>query len=335
MTYLIVIILISFSALFSGLTLGLMGLNAAELKRKMSLGDKDAAKVYAVRKRGNLLLTTLLIGNVAINSTLAIFLGSIASGLVAGLAATGLIVIFGEIIPQAIFSRFALLLGARIAWLVKIIIFILLPITWPIAWILNKTLGDELATIYSKRELVKIIEEHEDSKESDVRVEEERIAIGALTFSNKKVKDVMTPRAAVVAFETSRRVDKSVLEVVRESGHSRFPVYQEKIDAVTGILYSKELLGDNKLNKKVHEVANKKTFFVNEDDKLVNVFNNFLKTHNHLFVVRNEFGGFVGIITLEDVLEEIIKSEIMDEYDKHRDLRSFAKKTFKRGWRGI
>lgn len=330
MTYLIVIILISFSALFSGLTLGLMGLNAAELKRKMSLGDKDAAKVYAVRKRGNLLLTTLLIGNVAINSTLAIFLSSIASGLVAGLAATGLIVIFGEIIPQAVFSRFALLLGARIAWLVKIIIFILLPITWPIAWILNKTLGDELATIYSKRELVKIIEEHEDSKESDVRAEEERIAIGALTFSNKKVSDIMTPRAAVISFEASQGIDNDFLEALRDSGHSRFPVYREKIDDIVGILYLKNLLGDRSLGKTIEEFMNKRVIFVDGDEKLVNAFNNFLKTHQHLFVVRNEFGDFVGVVTLEDVLEEIIRTEIIDEGDTQRDLRKFAEGMFRR-----
>jgi len=161
MQYLIVVVLILFSALFSGLTLGLMGLGADELKRKVSLGDKDAVKVYKVRKNGNLLLTTLLIGNVAVNTTLSIFLGSIAAGLTAGLVATGLIVVFGEITPQAIFSKFALKLGAKTAWLVRIFIFVLYPITYPISWILDKSLGDELPTVYSKKELVKIIEEHE------------------------------------------------------------------------------------------------------------------------------------------------------------------------------
>jgi metal transporter CNNM len=160
LNYLIVIILLIFSALFSGLTLGLMSLSAPELKRKVALGDKDAKKVYPVRKQGNLLLTTLLIGNVAINAALSIFLGSIASGLTAGLTATALIVVFGEITPQAVFSRFALSLGAKTAWLVRIFIIILYPISWPIAWVLNKTLGEEMVTIYSKQELMKIVEEH-------------------------------------------------------------------------------------------------------------------------------------------------------------------------------
>ena len=155
MDYLIVIILVLLSGLFSGLTLGLLSLDKNELKRKISLGNKQAKKVYTVRKKGNLLLCTLLLGNVAVNSTLAIFLGNIASGVIAGLIATGLIVIFGEIIPQATFARYALAVGARTAWLVKIFIIILFPICWPIAWVLDKTLGEEMPTVYSKKELMK------------------------------------------------------------------------------------------------------------------------------------------------------------------------------------
>lgn len=330
MNYLIIVILIFFSALFSGLTLGLMSLNAQELKRKMSLGDKDAAKVYAVRKRGNLLLCTLLIGNVAVNSALSIFLGSIASGLVAGLTATGLIVIFGEIAPQAVFSRFALKLGARMSWFVRLAIVIFFPVCWPLAWVLNKTLGEELPTIYSKRELMKIIEEHEDLKESDVSAEEEKIVKGALTFSDKKVKDIMTPRSAMVALESSRVLDKAAFDDIRGFAHSRIPIYKDKIDNIVGILYRSDLIGDKNLNKKVGQVCDKNVLFVDENKKLVDVFNAFLRTRQHLFIANNEFGGVVGLIALEDVLEEILRSEIMDEDDRYRDLRRFAKQGLKK-----
>ncbi len=335
MNYLIVIILIVFSALFSGLTLGLMSLDAQTLKRKMALKDKAAKKVYAVRKNGNLLLTTLLIGNVAVNSTLAIFLGSIASGVAAGLIATGLIVIFGEIAPQAIFSRFALTLGAKVAWLVKIFIIVLYPIAWPIAWVLDKALGEELPTVYSKRELMKIIEEHEESPESDVRAGEERIMKGALTFSDKKVREVMTPRTATVAFERSQKIDKDFISTVLDSGFSRFPIYKGEIDDIVGILYLRDLLGDGSLNKQVGKIADKEVLFVDENKKLGSIFSAFLRTHHHIFVVLNEFGGVTGVITLEDVLEEIIKSEIMDEGDKHKDLRKFAKNLVKKKRRTI
>lgn len=323
--YIIVAILLLFSALFSGLTLGLMSLSVSELKRKMSIGDKKAEKVYAVRRKGNLLLTTLLIGNVAINSTLAIFLGSIVSGVLAGFVSTTLIVLFGEITPQAIFSRYALLLGSKMIWMVKIFIIITYPVSWPIAWVLNKALGEELATIYSKRELMKIIEEHGDTEESDVDEDEERIIKGALTFSDKSVKDVMTPKVVVKMFESSEKIDKVFLNSLLGSSHSRIPVYQNDSDNIIGILYLSKLIGETNIGKTVGDVAEKKVFFVDEDENLDKVFNTFLSTRHHLFVVRNEFGGMVGVITLEDILEEIIKTEIMDEADKYRDMRKFAR----------
>ena len=330
MDYPVIIGLILFSGLFSGLTLGLMGLDAQTLKRKMSLGDKAAGRVYAVRRRGNLLLTTLLIGNVAVNSTLSIFLGSIASGVAAGLIATGLIVIFGEIIPQAVFSRFALMLGARVAWLVKLFILLLYPIAWPIAWVLDKTLGEELPTVYSKRELMKIIEEHEESAESDVKAEEEKIVKGALTYSEKKVRDVLTPRTTTVAFSRSQKITERFIEKIIASGHSRFLVYEGKIDNVVGILYAKDLLGDKNLHKTVGEVAEKDVTLIDENKDLGHVFEMFLKKHHHLFVVTDEFGGMAGVITLEDVIEEIIKAEIVDEVDTEKDLRRAARRRSKK-----
>lgn len=330
MNYIIIIILISFSGLFSGLTLGLMGLNSQELKRKASLKDKNAKKIYQIREKGNLLLTTLLIGNVAVNTALSIFLGSMAPGIIAGLIATSLIVVIGEIAPQATFSRFALTLGAKFVWLVKIFIFILFPIAWPIAWVLDKILGEELGTTYSKRELIKIIEEHEDSPLSDVGEEEERIVRGALTFSAKKVSDIMTPRAAIVAYDSNEKINEKFIKSIVNSEHSRFPVYDDKLDSIVGILFLKDLVGHKNLNKLVKSVADKNVLFVSENKNLGKIFDAFLKTRQHLFVAIDEFGSVVGVVTIEDVLEEIIQTEIMDEWDKHKDLRKFAKKLAKK-----
>lgn len=321
----IVIVLIFLSALFSGLTLGLMSLNAHELKRKMQLGNKDAARVYKVRRQGNLLLTTLLIGNVAVNAVLAIFLGTLAPGIIAGLIATGLIVIFGEIMPQAIFSRYALRLGAKVSWLVQIIIYILYPISYPIAWVLNKILGEELQTIYSKKELMKIIEEHEDAKESDLDVDEEKIIKGALTFSGKTVKEVMTPRSVLVRLDYNTKFDNETLEKLRSSSYSRFPVFKDNHDNIIGILYVKQLLRGDIGKKTAGQIANKKVTFITQDTKLDNVFKSFISTHVHLFVVRDEFNSVMGVVTLEDILEEIIDDEIMDEDDMHENLRKFAR----------
>ena len=142
-------LLLALSALFSGLTLGLMGLDSFELQRKVKLNHHAAAKIYPLRKKGNQLLCTLLIGNVAVNSALAVFLGSITQGVLAGFIATGLIVIFGEIIPQSLFSRHALKLGAKAIPLVYIFHVVFFPLTWPLAKILDSALGGELPTTAS------------------------------------------------------------------------------------------------------------------------------------------------------------------------------------------
>src|SRR6185369_1510939 len=102
MIYVVVLVLLAMSALFSGLTLGLMSLGPHELKRKIALGDVRAKRIFAVRKRGNLLLVTLLVGNVAAISTMSLFLESVSGGLLAGVLTTFLITIFGEILPQAV-----------------------------------------------------------------------------------------------------------------------------------------------------------------------------------------------------------------------------------------
>jgi len=329
MTYLIVIFLISLSGLFSGLTLGLLSLDKNELKRKISFGDKEAKKVYSVRNKGNLLLCTLLLGNVGVNSALAVFLGSIANGFTAGLTATGLIVIFGEIIPQATFARYALKIGARTAWLVKVFIFILFPVCWPISWILDKALGEEMQTIYSKKELMKIIEEHGGTKESDVDADEERIVKGALSYSDKDAESIMTPRTVIFALEINVIIDEKLLNKIKEEGFTRIPIYKDSIDNVVGILYAKDLI-NIKLKTKIRSIYRKeKVLIISKDLKLDKLLNKFIKTKTHLACVKNEYQSFEGVATLEDVIEEILRLEIMDETDKVPDLQAKARKKAK------
>jgi metal transporter CNNM len=323
MIYVLVFGLLCFSALFSGLTLGLMSLGPHELKRKADLGDIRAKKIYAVRRRGNLLLVTLLVGNVASISSVSIALNSIAPGLLAGLLTTVLVTVFGEIAPQAIFSRFAMEIGSRTAWLVRIIMIILFPVAAPLAWILDKSLGDELPTIYSRKELVGILKEHGGNI---LKSDEERIARGALTYSEKRITEVMTPRFMVTGIEQDQILDSSAIEDLRKSGYSRFPVYDETIDHVTGMLYSQQLIDPANHDKMVKRVCTKNVYFVNEDATLDHALNAFIKTKNHLFMVVNQFSEFVGIIAIEDVIEEILGVEIVDEFDKYANVRAVAEK---------
>jgi len=310
MNYLIIILLVSFSGLFSGLTLGLFSLNKSELENKIKTGNRDAEKVYAVRKNGNLLLCTLLLGNVMVNSTLSII-------------ATGLIVVFGEIIPQAASTRYALQVGAKTAWLVKIFIFVLSPACRPLAWTLDRILGNELQTIWSRKELKEIIKTHEDSPHSKIDADEEKILLGALSFSDKIVADVLTPRSVVFSLEVNSILDKETLKKIKKSGFTRIPVYEEYVDNVVGVLYVKDLIGI-KTNTKIKTIHRDTFLTVAKDEKLDSLFNKFKKKRFHLAFVYDEFNSFSGIITLEDIIEEIIGSEIVDETDVVVDLRKQA-----------
>lgn len=326
MNYLIVIFLVLLSGLFSGLTLGLLSLDKNELKRKISFGNKEAEKVYAIRKRGNLLLCTLLLGNVGVNSALSIFLGSITSGFAAGLTATGLIVIFGEIIPQATFARHALKVGAKTAWLVSVFIFILFPVCWPIAWVLDKLLGEEMQTIYSKKELMKIIKEHEEVEESDVDADEERIIRGALSYSDETVKNVITPRTMVYALDINLELNKKLLSQIKKEGFSRIPIYEDTMDNIKGILYAKNLI-NLKPKTKIKDIYRKeKILIIAKELNLDELLDKFIKSKIHLACVENEYGVFEGVVTLEDIIEEIIRLEIIDETDKFPDLQIEARK---------
>lgn len=326
MIYFCVVLLILLSGLFSGLNLGLMGLSTQELKRKARLGNKDAKKIYPLRKTGNFLLVTLLLGNVAVNTTIAILMGSVTSGFIAGIISTGLITIFGEIVPQATFSHYALKLGAKFTWLVKIFMYGLYPFTKPIAWLLDKFLGAELNTVYSKMELIEIIEEHRRSQKSNIIEEEEKIIKGALTFAEKKIGDIMTPEPVMMAFEESIEIDEKTIKNIIDSGLSRFPVYKTKIDNIIGILHLRDVVKKNNFGKKMKELVIKKFLIINPKTNLASVFSKLLKGRHLMAIVKNEFGTTLGLVTLEDIIEEIIQDEIVDEDDKFVDMRKLAKR---------
>lgn len=318
MEYLISLILILLSALFSGLTLGLLSLDVHSLQRRAKRGDKDAAVVYPLRQRGNFLLTTLLLGNVAVNTTLSIFLSSIASGLVAGITATALIVVFGEIIPQSVISRHALYFGAKTAWFTKLALFIMWPIAFPISKVLDYFLGNELPTVYSKSELMDIVAEHEASHLSDIDNEERQIIHGALQFSHVHVKEAMTPKAEVVAYEEKQKLTEDFYEELNDTGFSRIPVYKDHLDSVVGILYAKDLIvEDEEISiKDTEEAVDEEFITVKDMDFLDSVLIKMLKQKRHLAIVKDKQKKFVGVITLEDIMEEIIQQEIEDEDER-------------------
>ena len=322
LNYAIVFVLVVLSGTFSGLTLGMFSLNVTLLERKIKLGDVRAQKILTVRKKSNLLLCTLLLGNVAVNSAMAIFLGSIATGVIAGIISTGLIVVFGEIFPQAVFARHALALGAKTVWLVRFFIALLLPVSWPLARLLDKILGKESPVLWSKQEIMEIIKFHEDSPASPIDSDEERISLGALSFSDKTAGNIYTPRSHVYCLQGERLMDSLLLSEIKESGFSRIPVYLESDPLRMGILMVKELIGiKGNENRSVWEfVLKENLIIIPEHIKLDMLLNMFIQRKMHLGFVFDKDKKFIGIVSLEDVLEEILREEIFDEIDKTTEL---------------
>ncbi len=317
----IVLILVLLSGLFSGLTLGLMSLNVYELRRKSKLNNKSAKKLYPIRKLGNLLLCTLLLGNVLVNSVLAVFLGSITVGVVAVILSTGLITIFGEIVPQAVISRYAMSFGAKTTWLVYFFIIILYPATKPISWALDKVLGRELPNAYTKKELALILDEQGKHKKSNVLKYEAEMAAHSLAINETMVFEVMTPWRNVFKVDTSDSLTQDFLEKVQKTGHSRIPVFDKKEKKVKGILYVKDLVSsfaDPQVN--AGSLVRRNATIVHAEDKLGKVLRLFKTRKKHLFIVENDHKKIVGIVTLEDVIEEIT-GEIVDEHDRFVDMR--------------
>lgn len=159
----VILFCLSFSALFSGLNLGLMSLDRTELKILCNTGgqkEREYARIIQpVRNHGNFLLCSILLGNVLVNSTFTIILDGLTSGLVAVVCSTIAIVLFGEITPQAICSRHGLAVGANTIWITKGIMVLTSPLSWPVSKVLDWMLGEEIGNVYNRerlKELVKV-----------------------------------------------------------------------------------------------------------------------------------------------------------------------------------
>lgn len=161
------------------------------------------------------------------------------------------------------------------------------------------------------------------SPDSRFSAEELRIAAGSLTFGDKIVRNVMTPRRTVKSVAATEAMGPHLMDELHASGHSRFPVYQEKPDNIVGMLYARDLMSAHG-GGQVRDLMKKEVYYVHEEQTLSQVLGAFLKTKHHLFIVVNSFEEIVGIITIEDILEQILGKPIVDEFDKYNDMRAVA-----------
>lgn len=314
LTILIAAVLLFLSAAFSGLNIGLLMARPEELKRLAKKGDKVAEQVYRYRKNGNYLIVCVLIGNVAVISAMSLVLNSVAGGIAAGLLTTALVTAFGEILPQSLFSRKGWRLARYFFWLLDILFVLLWPIAKPVSMLLDRYLGEELPMLYSKEELRYMVEEHAKHESSTIDHDESRIVSGALAFSTKKVKAKMVPISKATTIDITEELDHSEVRRLHHTGHSRIPVYDQSKKDYIGILYMKDLI-TRTLPTQVSKVYRDNLYDIHDDAKLDTALSRFIQTKRHMLAVRDDNDKVVGIITLEDVLEEIINRNIQDEYD--------------------
>ncbi|KAJ1984199.1 hypothetical protein H4R34_000805 [Dimargaris verticillata] len=369
--FIAVVVLVLFGGLVAGLTLGLMSLDETNLHILSISGDerqrKYAARIQPIRKNGHWLLVTLLLTNTLINETLPIIMDSIfGGGVTAVLASTALILVFGEVIPQSVCARHGLVIGAFFAWPVRILRWILAPLGYPIACLLDWVLGKNHGMIYRKAELKELVSMHDASHGGSLTRDEITIIRGVLELNEKLVKDVMTSFTSVFTISIDSIMDRDTMTKIVRAGHSRVPIYQGDHDNIVGVFLVKTLIlidPDDCIplrNLKINRIPS-----VTTKTSLFDILNIFQEGGSHMALVyeapeidyqaqgvtvqeiRDSLDSYtsmegaqqsspilkdsqrkrklLGVITLEDVIEELIQEEIVDETDVFVDNRNKIK----------
>lgn len=388
-------LLVLAGGLLAGLTLGLMSLDETNLHILATSGTPTqqayARRIQPIRKNGHWLLVTLLLGNTVINETLPIVMDSIlGGGVMAVLVSTAAIVLFGEIIPQSLCARYGLAIGAFFAYPVRLLQYLLAPLGYPIAMLLDYVLGADHGITYKKAQLKELVSLSDAAHGGNLSEDEVTIIRGALELGEKLVDDVMTDLKSVYMVDIDACLDRRLLEEMLRQGHSRVPVYEKERTNVVGVLLVKSLiLLDPDDAVPVRDAKITAIPLVTSDVSLYDILNAFQEGGSHMALVVGptntecnttstsqtaatglpdettalivpvnvtaaraiaksppplirqlssyiRAGGedtlhiseeavreFVplGIITLEDVIEELIQEEIIDETDVFVDMR--------------
>lgn len=297
-----------------------MSLNIDELGRKKKLGNARAIKVYPYRKNTHLTLAAILLTNVAAVSTTSLVLESAIIGLFAGLITTVIMVIFGEIIPQAYFSRRALMYTARFSWAMRLMIFITYPISKPIQLLLDKLFDKPTSSqLHSRQELGIIIAEHLHHEDSELDDDEVEIIRGALQLSEKRISDILLPIENVFWLTPTTALSPEIIDEIKEVGRSRIPIFNEGLTRCYGVLLMKDLV-DMDFDENDYHVDDLDLYpaqLVGSRTALDTLLRRFISTGTHLIPVEKD-DRIIGIVTIEDLIEEIVGREIEDEIDKRQ-----------------
>lgn len=322
-TFIFICVLIGLSAFFSASEMALSSVNKVRIKTMADDGDKRAAKVLALTEHFDRTLSVILIGNNIVNIALSAILTVFATNLfgaggvaVATAVATVLILIFGEITPKCVAKEKSEDMALSISPLLSVIITVLYPIAVIFVKLqggISKMLGAEKAQPYvTEQELLNIIETIEE--EGVIDEQRSELMQSALAFDETVAQDVLTPRVDLTAINVSDSPEK-IKELVLTERFSRIPVFEKTLDNIIGILHTRDyleaLLKEGQAPADIRPLLTKPVF-VHKTQRVAALLNDFRKKRVHMAVVTDDFGGTMGIVSMEDVLEELV-GEIWDE----------------------
>ena len=317
------VILVGFSAFFSASETAFSSLNQIRLKSRAEDGNSSAARVLAMAEQYDKLLSTILIGNNIVNIAAASIgtilftqmLGAERGATVSTIVLTIIVLIFGEVTPKSLAKE----MPEKVATAVSPFLVLLMALMTPLTWLFTqwkKLLGHFVhsgeADTITEGELMTMVSEAENDGELTDR--ESELIRSAIEFDDVEVEEILTPRVDVVAVEDDIPLEE-LAQTFAESGYSRLPVYHGTIDNIIGVVHEKDFyIARLKKATKIDDLV-VPTLYTTGSTQISQLLRTLREQHHHLAVVVDEYGGTEGIITLEDILEELV-GEIWDEHDE-------------------
>ena len=322
--FVLLFVLLFCSALISGAEVALFSLTKTDLEGEALQFNKASQIINKLLERPKKLLATILVANNFINIGIVIlfaFLGNymfqgitnaIVKFIVEVVVVTFLILLFGEILPKVYASRNNIKFSMFMAYPLKVLDVIFSPLSLPMRAI---TLGihNKLGKQKSNLSVDQLSQALELTSEDDTTKEEQKILKGIVSFGNTDTKQVMRPRLDIFALNIEQKYSEIIVEIT-DNGYSRIPVFKDNVDTIVGILYVKDLLPHIDTKDFDWTTLLREPFFVPENKKLDDLMSEFQEKKVHLAVVVDEYGGTSGLVSLEDIIEEIV-GDISDEFD--------------------
>lgn len=324
---LIIIVLLALSAFFSGSETALFSLSRIYLKKLENSNKASARRILKLLKKPKQLLITLLLGNTFVNIGISSFATLLALQLFAHsqvsksvvitlqiIVTTVVILFFGEIIPKLVAMSLADVLSGILSLPILIFRTLLYPIVWTLEWFSSKVssrpaIDRHMGAHITHEEFHNLIQS--ESSSHTLEEHEKKMLVGLFRFREAEISEIYVPRVKITAVQEDQSLEE-LKDVIVNSGYSRIPVYNESIDDITGIIYVKDLILHPE-STTIKELM-RPVWFVTENMKVQSLLNQFKQKKLQVAVVVDEYGGTSGIISLEDILEEIV-GEIQDEYD--------------------